>query len=329
MGLKMQKIKKIAPIIISLIIALVLPIFVKNNYYVTLLDQALVNIIAVIGLNFITGLTGQVNLGMAGIFAAGSYTSALLTTKLGVNCWLGLIASIIVGIIIGYVLGYPSLRIKGIYLTLTTIGFGEIMRLLLTNMVNITGGTQGVLGIPSLSLFGFELNTPRRMYFFLVAVVCLMAWIAIRIVKGRWGREFKAVLNDDTALASVGIDISKAKLNSFILCSVFTCVAGSFYAHLMGYIDPSDYTFDMSTRFLMMLMLGGIGSVPGSIIGGSIITILPEILRFLKEYYWLVFSVIILIIILVLPYGLVSIKDLPFVRKLFGLNKNSLGESNE
>ncbi len=311
-----KRFKQVLPILLVLVVALLIPVMTKNNYYIMLADQAIINIIAVLGLNFITGLTGQVNLGMAGTFAAGAYTSALMSTQLGWNNWIGVFCSVIVGIIVGYVLGYPSLRIRGIYLTLTTIGFGEIMRLLLTNLADITGGTQGVISIPSLSILGYELNTSSKMFYFLLAVLLIMAWMASRIINGKWGRAFKAVRDNDTAVESVGINISKVKLRSFILSSAFTAFAGGLYSHLMGYINPSDFTFDMSTKFLMMLMLGGIGSIAGCIIGGTTITVLPELLRFMQDYYWLVFSVIVLFCIMVLPYGIVSIKDLPIFRKL-------------
>ncbi len=297
---------------------IILPQLTNNNYRILLLSQTLVNIIVVLGLNFITGLIGQMNLGMAGIFALGTYTSGLLTTRLGLSPWIGLLASIVMGLIIGIILGYPSLRFKGIYLALTTIAFGEIVRLLLTNLVDITGGTRGVSNIPTFKLFGYEFSTPRQCYYLILFFLVLLTITAVRIINSKWGRSFKAIRDNDSAVESCGINMSKVKITAFVMSAVYACVAGCLYAHLMRYITPSDFTFDMSVKYLMMLMLGGIGDVMGNIIGGSVITLLPEYLRFLDDYYWLVFSTIVFICVIVLPHGLVSLVKNPIWRKKKG-----------
>lgn len=283
------------------------PLFMTNTYDRMLFDQTLINIMAVVGLNFITGLTGQVNLGMAGIVAAGAYTSALLTTRLSLSPWLTLGGAVIVGIIIGVVLGWPSLRIKGIYLALTTIGFGEIVRLLLTNMADVTGGTQGVLSIPPYTFFGVPIDNEGAFYYLLLTAVIVMVVVAQRVIASKWGRVFKAIRDNDQATETCGINTAEIKITAFILSTVYASIAGAFYAHLMGYINPADFNFDLSVKYLMMLMLGGIGSVPGSILGGIVITLLPEYMRFLKDYYWLIFSVLILVLVVILPNGLVSL----------------------
>ncbi|WHH58050.1 branched-chain amino acid ABC transporter permease [Petroclostridium sp. X23] len=297
------------------ILLLLIPLFVKNSYYRMLFDQTLINIMVVLGLNFITGLTGQTNLGMAGIFAAGAYTSALFTTKLHFSPWIGLILAIMMGLIVGIVLGWPSLRIKGIYLALTTIGFAEIVRLLLTNLAGITGGTQGVMSIPPYNLFGIKIDNERAYYYLLLGILIMLIMLSLRIINSKWGRAFKAIRDNDEAVEACGINIAEIKIIAFCLSTVYACIAGALYAHLMGYINPSDFNIDLSVKYLMMLMLGGIGSVPGSIIGGIVVTTLPEYLRFLKDYYWLIFSVIVLIIVITLPHGLVSIFKNPFKQK--------------
>ncbi len=301
---------------IGLVAALyTVPLFVTNTYDRMLFDQTLINIMAVVGLNFITGLTGQVNLGMAGIVAAGAYTSALLTTKFLLSPWLTLVCAVLVGIVIGVVLGWPSLRIKGIYLALTTIGFGEIVRLLLTNMADITGGTQGVLNIPPYTLFGLQIDNEGAYYYLLLTAVIGMVLLAQRVIDSKWGRVFKAIRDNDQAAEVCGVNIAEIKITAFILSTVYASIAGAFYAHLMGYINPADFNFDLSVKYLMMLMLGGIGSVPGGIIGGIVITTLPEYLRFLKDYYWLIFSILVLVAVVVLPNGLVSVFQHPWLAR--------------
>ena len=180
----MKRIKR-AALCLLLIFLVVFPLSYDNAYVHILLSQTLVNIVIVMGLNFITGLTGQMNLGTAGIMGLGAYTAALFSTRLGVSPWIGFLLAIVMGLAIGWMLGYPSLRLKGVYLSLTTIGFSEIVRLILTNWVELTGGTMGVQGIPHISLFGYALDTSRKVYYLYLAAVVLLAFTAWRIVHSK------------------------------------------------------------------------------------------------------------------------------------------------
>lgn len=179
--LKSKKMFSGAGYLLLIALAVGFPLMTSNTYYITLFCLAFIYMIAAFGLNFITGMTGQMNLGTAGIFCLGAYTSALLTTRLGISPWLAMLAVIAMGLIIGFGLGYPSLRLKGVYLSLTTIAFGEIVRQLVNNMTNVTGGAQGVRQIPFYNLFGFEINTRVRMYYFLLVGVVLFGFISWRI----------------------------------------------------------------------------------------------------------------------------------------------------
>jgi branched-chain amino acid transport system permease protein len=294
---------------------LLLPLVIKNTFYRMIFDQTLINIIVVIGLNFITGLIGESNLGMAGIFACGAYTSALLTTQLHVSPWMSLIFAIIMGLCIGVILGWPSLRLRGIYLALTTIGFGEIVRILLTNMAGITGGTQGVMNIPAYNFLGIMIDNEHKFYYFLLLIVIILALTALRIIYSKWGRACLAIKDNSQAVEGCGIDIAKIKVLAFTLSAVYGCIGGALYAHLMGYINPADFNLDLSFKYLMMLMVGGLGSVPGSVLGAAFITLVPEYMRFLKEYYWLVFSVFTLIFVIFVPNGLISVCKNPFKQR--------------
>ncbi|WP_066716043.1 branched-chain amino acid ABC transporter permease [Clostridium sp. Marseille-P299] len=300
-----DKMKKISITMISIIVAIVVPLLVTDNYNRGIFIMALINIIVVLGLNFITGLTGQMNLGTAGIFAVGAYTTALLTTKLGISPWLTIIASIIMGVVIGVGLGFPSLRIQGVYLALTTIGFGEIVRILISN-AKFTNGIMGIRNIPSFSIGNFVIKNKLYVYYLFLIFVIIMALIAYRITYSKWGRLFKAIRDNYEAVQACGIDIAKPKIMAFTLAAIYGCVAGSLYAVHMEFITPSVFTFDLSTTFIVMMMLGGIGSVPGGILGAIVCTILPEKLRFLGNWYWIVFSIIVLLIILFRPNGVIS-----------------------
>lgn len=290
-----------------LIFAFLLPVIFQNFYYQMLFIQTLINIVVVIGLNFITGLTGQMNLGTAGIFSLGAYSSALLVTKLGVSPWWGFLLSIIVGILVGLALGYPSLRVKGVYLSLTTIGFSEIVRLVLTNWSDFTGGTLGVRNIPPFKVFGFAFDSYLRIYYLYLVIVLLYIVIAYRIVSSKWGRALKSIRDNSEASEACGLNVAHLKLMAFILATIYGASAGSLYTHAMGYIVPSTFSQDFSVNYIIMMVIGGIGTVHGGIIGACIVTLLPEFLRLAQEYYWIIFSVIALIFVMARPYGIVSL----------------------
>lgn len=301
------KSKKFLVYVLIIAIALTVPLWLTNDYFQTVVIYALINTVIVLGMNFVTGLIGQMNLGMAGMYGLGAYTFAILNVKLGLDPWICLLGAIGMGLLIGIALGWPSLRIKGIYLALTTLGFGEIVRLLITNLTSLTGGSQGLGGFASYHIGGYVINGTVANYFFVLAVAAICIIIAARITKSKWGRVFIAIRDNDEAIESSCIDIASAKIKAFILSSVFACVAGTLYASFVRYLVPTSYTQDLSAKYLMMLMLGGIGSVPGVIIGSFTVTVLPEVFRFMDNYYLLVFAAITLVFALILPNGLVSL----------------------
>lgn len=183
--------------------------------------------------------------------------------KLGVSPWLGLVAALCVGWLIGKALGYPSLRLRGVYLSLTTIAFTEIIRMLLNNMKGVTNGAQGLRGIERYNFFGYRVEGTIPYYYMVLIVAILVVWFAWRIVNSKWGREFKAVRDNIDAVESCGIDVAKVKIRAFTLAAMLGSFAGALYAHLIGYINPESFTVDLSTNFVIMLMVGGIGSVFG------------------------------------------------------------------
>lgn len=324
--MKRNKLIKTILVAAVILIASILPQFLTNNYHLNLLNQVFINSIVVIGLNFITGLTGQMNLGTAGIFSLGAYTSSLITIKLGVSPWVGLLCAIIMGLLIGICLGYPSLRVRGVYLSLTTIGFSEIVRILITNLSDLTGGALGVSKIPSFSIFGFEFNTNNRVYYLYLVLLILLVLIAYYVVNSKWGRAFKSIKDNPEAVQAVGLDISKLKIMAFTFAAIYGCIAGSLYAHYISFINPSAYNLEFSINYVVMLIIGGVGSVPGSIVGAALITLVPEFLRFMETYYWLVFSIITLLFVIFLPNGIASLfnkKNIASLLAKLGLKKGA------
>lgn len=305
MGVK--KYIKIILYVAAAMILLLLPSLVSNTYIQLLINQTMINAIVVMGLNYITGMTGQMNMGTGGIYAIGAYGMALLTTRTGLSPWFGLVAAVILGLLIGRGLGYPSLRISGIYLALTTIGFAEVVRLLLTNLTGFTGGAIGVQGIPRFRILGYTLATDKQYYYLLLVIMAVLAVTAKRIVSSKWGRVFQSIKDNPDAAEACGVNIAQIKILAFTLAAVYGCIGGALYACLMGYISSNTFNQDLSINYLVMMMIGGIGSVGGNILGAALVTILPEMLRFLENYYWLIFSIVMLLFAIFMPYGLVSI----------------------
>lgn len=296
----------LAPYLVLVICFLLAPVVVNNEYWTVVFVRVLISIVVALGLNLITGLIGQMNLGTAGMYALGSYTSALLSVKLGLSPWLTLLACVAMGVIIGLALGYPSLRLKGVYFSLTTIGFTQIVVIFINNLTSLTGGAKGVQSIPAYSLFGFAFDTYLRCYYLYFAFAVIALFVALRIVNGKWGRLFRSMRDNSDAVEMTGVDISWVKIRAFIACSIFGTIGGAMYAHFYGYINPSAYTSDVSMNFVLMLLVGGLGSVPGVVVGATVVTVLPELLRGLQDYYLLVFYTIIFLGILVFPNGWVD-----------------------
>ena len=288
------------------ILLLGLPMVIDSSYILFLMLQVFINIIIIQGLNIITGLTGQMHFGTGAIFSIGAYTSAIITTRLGVSPWIGMLAAIIMGWIVGKVLGYPGLKVKGVYLWLITIAFNQVVNVLEKNLTGLTGGTQGIKGIPYFSIFGFTFRSNQSMYYLYLAFTAIAVLLAMRIVHSRWGRLFRAVRDNEEAMRSNGIDDSSVKILAFTISTMYACFAGALYSHAFTYITPSAFA-DLSTNYLVMMMIGGIGSIPGSSIGAALITLLPEMMRSLQQYYWLIFSSVTLLMTIFWPQGIISL----------------------
>lgn len=281
--------------------------FCDSNYLFNLLCQIMCYYIAVTGLNFITGMTGQPMLGMAGVFALGGYTSGLLTTRLGISPWLALPFVLLMGLIVGLLLGYPSLRVSGVYLSFTTIGFSEIVRILLNNMTSLTGGGTGLKDIPSFSVFGHTLVTMKEKFLLYACIAVLVALFANRIIHSKWGKSFIAVNDNIDAVPVCGINLTTVKVTAFCLTTMLGCLGGSLYVHMINYANPSSYSQTLSVTMLSMMIVGGMGSNIGCFIGTALVICLPELLRFLGRYYDLVYAIIVMLLILFMPCGLANI----------------------
>ena len=302
----MKKLKTYTWLWLGLIIIVLLAIFwAKNTYYLHVLGAIAVTVLVGVGLNILTGLSGQVSIGHAGFFAIGAYTSSLLMTKLQWNFWLAMVMAVVVSAVTGLVLAAPALRVSGPYLAMVTVAFGIIVEQILIEWVDLTGGFGGIFNIPQPRLF----NLPPAM-----RNVVLLAWIAAILAlisfaalkKHHWGRAWQAVRDDEIAATALGLNVLRIRLMAFAISAAFTGLGGVFFASIIGFISPGSFTFHRSILFLLVAILGGLGTVAGSVVGAIALVILPELINDFAEYQLLVFGILLLLTLWLTPEGVVS-----------------------
>ena len=276
---------------------------VASNYIVDVgLTIATYSILG-LGLNIVVGYAGLLDLGYAAFFAIGAYTTALLETLLHFSFWETLPFSLAFAGASGIVIGYPTLRLRSDYLAIVTLGFGEITRIVATNL-SITGGPNGIYGIDSPSLFGYEISSPRAVYELGLAFLALVLVFAIRLGQSRLGRAWTSIREDEDAAEAVGVPTLRVKLLAYVMGALIGGLGGSLFAARFGTIDPTGFTYLQSVTILIVVVLGGRGSIPGVILGAIIVAGLPEMLRFLNLWRIFAFAIGLVILMLLRPQGL-------------------------
>ena len=295
--------------LVAFLVALLLPvIFRGNDYLLNLCVVAGVYSIVVMGLGILLGWAGQMSLAQAAFLGIGAYTSAYFTTHVGLNFWQALPLSILMSALVGVGVGYPCLRLSGHYLALATIGFGIITQLVLINWKAVTNGSDGITGIPAPPPIGSISFESYGTYFYIVlGFVVLCAYIAARIKATRVGRAMEAIRENELAASAMGINTTRYKILAFVLAGSYAGLAGSLLAHSIKFISPDSYSFDQSVVFLVMLILGGSSSIGGAILGAALLTLLPEVLRPLKNSYIMVYGAAVVAMIIFMPRGLVGL----------------------
>lgn len=285
-----------------------------TSYYPDVLVFVAIHSIIAMGLCLLLGLAGQISLGHAAFYGVGAYASGILTAKLGWSPWLAMAAGVLAAGILAYCIGLPSLRLRGHYLAMATLGFGVIVFIVFNEFVGLTGGPSGFGEIPRLSVFGYELNTTLRFYYFawLVAVVGLT--LSLNIVYSRVGRALRAIHGSEIAALSLGVDAAKYKVQIFVLSAAFGAVGGSLYAHFVTFVNPPAFDLFFSIKLLMMVVIGGIHSVWGALLGAALLTFLPEWLSFLEDFDVLAYGALLLVIVMFLPEGLAGLAHRVFGR---------------
>ena len=289
-----------------LIALLALPLLLPGQYLLQLVNLGLISLIVVLGLNFITGYCGQINFAQAAFWGIGAYVTAILTLK-GLSFWLAVPVSVLATALCSLLLGIPTLRLRAYYLAMATIAFGEIVQLVLVHWEPVTGGTSGLRNVPGVSIGGHLLVGNTQHYYFLLAWCGLALWLSLRVRASRIGRAMIALRDSEIAAEVMGVDTVRMKMLGLGLSSAYAGLAGSLYVGYVNYVSPDLFSNAQAVLFFVMLVIGGVGSAFGAVLGTIVLTALPEALRFLKEWYLVLYGVGVILMISFLPDGLVSI----------------------
>ncbi|MFV0439369.1 MAG: ABC transporter permease subunit [Desulfopila sp.] len=293
---------------VLLVIAVIFP-FKVSTYQTNIMITALMYVVLGLGLNIVVGMAGLLDLGFVAFYAVGAYSYALLNYHLGIGFWAALPIGGALAAMAGILLGFPVLRLRGDYLAIVTLGFGEIIRLVLENWGEVTHGPSGISNIPRPGLFGLELSLNTSilyLYFIMIAFVIFTIFVVNRLQNSRLGRAWIALREDEIACQAMGIDKQKTKLAAFALGAFWAGLMGVVFAAKTTFINPASFTFLESAIILSIVVLGGMGSIVGVIIGAMILILLPEYLRALSEFRMLAFGAILVAMMVFRPQGLIA-----------------------
>ncbi|MGA2467967.1 MAG: branched-chain amino acid ABC transporter permease [Thermodesulfobacteriota bacterium] len=265
-----------------LILLATLPIW-GNPYVIYLINLSCIAVVAALGLNLLIGYTGQISLGHAAFIAIGAYTTAILSSKVGLPFWVCLLASGGVAATVGCGLGIPCLRLKGLYLAMATMAFGVVVDFVVITWGKLTGGIRGI-NVAKVAIFGFPLDSDNKIYYFLLVCTILTILAIKNLVRTRVGRAFIAIRDRDIAAEIMGVDITAYKVMAFTISSFFAGIAGGMYSYTMGYIHPEHFTLLLSVQYLAMIIVGGLGTILGSIFGAVFIVLVPELIKAISRF---------------------------------------------
>ncbi len=294
--------------------------FVTDTYQTNIMITALMYIVLGLGLNIVVGLAGLLDLGYVAFYAVGAYTYGLLNHHFGLGFWTVLPMGAVMGAFFGILLGFPVLRLRGDYLAIVTLGFGEIIRLILENWNEFSFGPSGIAQISRPSLFGIQLSLSASiiyLYFIMIGMVLFTIFVVNRLQNSRIGRAWIALREDEIACQAMGIDKTRTKLTAFALGATWAGMVGVIFAAKTTFINPASFTFLESAMILAIVVLGGMGSIVGVAVAALILILLPEYLRAFSEYRMLIFGAIMVLMMVFRPQGIV-----PNVRRRYTFKPN-------
>lgn len=287
----------------------VLPMFIRQSYLMGILCRILLYATLAGSLNVINGYSGQTCIGHAGFFCIGAYCEAILATRLGLSFWLVLPIAGIVTAIFGGAIALPTLKMKGIYLSIVTLGFSEIVRLLALNWEGLTGGPMGIKGIPVPEAFGFQFTGSRNYYYIFLVIAVLFLFVTGRVIHSRVGRAWISIREDELAAKSLGVQTSRYKASNFMYGAFWAGIAGAAYAPYVRFIDSTMFTLDEGFNILSMVIIGGQGTLVGPVAGSVIVNLLTELLRPVGQWRMVAYGLLIIVMMWWRPQGLVGASD--------------------
>jgi branched-chain amino acid transport system permease protein len=305
------------------IVALLIQFDILNEYAAQILSFAGVNVIIALSLNLISGFTGQLALGHAGFMAIGAYGAAVSVMQFGMPIFAGILIGGLITAVFGLIIGFPTLRLRGDYLAIVTLAFGEIIRVILVNLEGLTGGAAGLTSVPYfVSESAMEKNpnaidnVPALNFVFITLTMLAVLALVHNLLHSSHGRAIISVREDEVASGSMGIGIFRYKMISFCLSAFIAGVGGGLYAFLFNYLNPTDFNFLRSVDFLIIVVFGGMGSLTGTVVAGYLLTYLQEALRFLKDYRLVIYPLLLILMMIFRPGGIMGSRELS-VTKLF------------
>jgi branched-chain amino acid transport system permease protein len=289
---------------IVIAILLVLPFVLPNSFYMDLVIRMAINAVIVLGLNLLIGFAGQISLGHAGFLGIGAYASAVLPTHFGWHPLLAMGAGAIVTGALAALVARPIFKLKGHYLAMATLGLGIIINIALRNEAQWTGGPDG-MAVPAMGLFGFELSSDKQWYWVVALLLSVSVWASLNLIDSPFGRALRALHGSEVASQVVGVDVVRYKVAIFVMSAVFASIMGSVTAHYVGFVSPNFADFFHSIELVTMVVIGGMASVYGSLVGAVLLTALPQALATFEGWETVVFGAILMLSMIFMPKGLV------------------------
>ena len=303
-----------APLFALAAVLAVVPFLLPNNFYLDLAIRMLINASIVLGLNLLIGFAGQISLGHAGFIGIGAYASAALTTHYGWSPLAAMGAGAVAAGLLAFLVARPIFKLKGHYLAMATLGLGIIISIIVRNEASLTGGPDG-MPVPAFALFGAELSGERQWYWVVAGLLLFSLWASINLIDSPFGRALRALHGSEVASQVVGVDVTRYKVAIFVISAVFASLMGSVTAHYVGFVTPNVADFFHSIELVTMVVVGGMASIFGSVVGAVLLTALPQALASFEGWETVVFGSILMFCMIFMPRGLVPTLVAKFGRK--------------
>lgn len=297
--------REIIKFLLFTLLVLGTPLFLDGGYLINVFVFVGIHAMLAVALNLLLGFAGQISLGQAAFFGLGAYISGVLTATHAVNPWLAMACAAVAVGTLAFIIGFPILKLKGHYLAMATLGMGIIAYIVFNEAVDLTGGPSGLSGIPNLSLGPVVFDNDIKNYYLIWTFTLITVLLSINLANSRIGRALRSIHDSEVAARVMGVNARLLKVQIFALSAFISTIAGSLYAHTMTFVSPASFGFNFSVELVTMVIIGGLGSIYGSLLGAAILTLLPEMLRTFQDYDIMVYGLTLILITMFMPGGLV------------------------